>query len=123
MESTVKRHPIRGLLYGILFGLGLMMIVVGQGWAALGTWPPFIVLILGIVVSILWSTLGPAKKPKGMPPEPRSTMPAPQPEPEPEPALEPEPEPEPEPVGAAEPGGIPEAADGDVAPEDPNTQM
>ena len=68
METTVKRHPIRGFFYGIPFGLGLMMIVVGQGWAALGTWPPFIVLIVGIVVSMAWSTFGPAKKPKGAPP-------------------------------------------------------
>ena len=62
--TTITRHPIRGFLYGILFGLGLMLIVVGQGIAALGTWPPFIVLILGIVAGVVWSMYGPAKGPK-----------------------------------------------------------
>jgi hypothetical protein len=35
-ETVTKRHPIRGFLYGIVFGLGLMMLAVGQGSAALG---------------------------------------------------------------------------------------
>lgn len=65
MNTAVKRHPIRGFLYGIVFGLGLMLIVVGQGLAALGTWPPFIVFIVGIGVGTLWSMFGPAKGPKG----------------------------------------------------------
>jgi len=64
MNTVVKRHPIRGFLYGIVFGLGLMLIVVGQGLAALGTWPPFIVFIVGIGVGTLWSMFGPAKGPK-----------------------------------------------------------
>lgn len=66
--ETLKRHPIRGFLYGILFGLGLMMIVVGQGWAALGTLPPVIVFLLGLVVGTVWGLYGPAKAPKGPPP-------------------------------------------------------
>jgi hypothetical protein len=70
METVTKRHPIRGFFYGIPFGLGLMLIAVGQGWAALGTWPPFIVLIVGVVAATLWGTYGPAKAPKGDPPEP-----------------------------------------------------
>ena len=63
--TTTKRRPIRGVLYGIGLGLGLMMIVVGQGIAALGTWPPFLVLLAGIVIGTVWSTMGPAKAPKG----------------------------------------------------------
>ena len=66
--TTIKRRPIRGFLYGIVLGLGLTLIVVGQGIAALGTWPPFLVLIAGIVIGTLWSTIGPAKAPKGPPP-------------------------------------------------------
>lgn len=66
--AATKRHPIRGFLYGIPFGLGLAMIAIGQKWAALGTWPPFIIFIVGIIVSMLWSTFGPAKAPKGAPP-------------------------------------------------------
>ena len=66
--ATTKRHPIRGFLYGIPFGLGIAMIAIGQKWAALGTWPPFILVIVGILVSMLWSTFGPAKAPKDPPP-------------------------------------------------------
>lgn len=63
--TTTKRHPIRGFLYGIVFGLGLALIAVGQKWAALGTWPPVLLLVAGIVVGTLWSTVGPARAPIG----------------------------------------------------------
>lgn len=69
-DTTIKRHPIRGFLYGILFGLGLVFVVVGQGWAALGTTPPFLVFVGGLVVGTLWGAYGPAKAPKGAPPAP-----------------------------------------------------
>lgn len=84
METITKRHPIRGFLYGILLGLGLMLLVVGQGIAALGTYPPFIVLIVGIVLGTLWGMFGPAKAPKGPPPAGATVVddaPAPEPEP------------------------------------------
>jgi hypothetical protein len=70
-ETITKRHPIRGFLYGIVFGLGLMMLAVGQGWAALGTWPPFILFVVGLVVATLWGMYAPAKPPKGEPPPER----------------------------------------------------
>lgn len=63
-DVTTTRKPIRGFLYGIVFGLGLMLLAVGQGIAALGTWPPFLILIAGIVIGTLWSIFGPAKAPK-----------------------------------------------------------
>jgi hypothetical protein len=66
--ATTKRHPIRGFLYGIVFGLGLAMIAIGQKWAALGTWPPVIIFVVGIVIGTAWATFGPAKAPKGAPP-------------------------------------------------------
>jgi hypothetical protein len=68
MDTVTKRHPIRGFLYGIFFGLGLVLIVVGQGIAALGTWPPVIVFVVGLIAATLWSIYGPAKAPKGPPP-------------------------------------------------------
>lgn len=84
-SATTKRHPIRGFLYGIPFGLGLAMIAIGQKMVALGTWPPFIILIVGILVSMAWSMFGPAKAPKGeapsasSEPEPPSADPAAEP--------------------------------------------
>ncbi len=93
-DTTTKRHPIRGFLYGIVFGLGLALIVIGQSMAALGTWPPFIVFIVGVVLGTLWGTYGPAKAPKGPPPSGATV------EDVPAPAPAPEAEPEPAPVGA-----------------------
>ena len=95
METITKRHPIRGFLYGIILGLGLMLLVVGQGMAALGTYPPFIVLIVGIVVGTLWGMYGPAKAPKGPPPAGATVV-------DEAPAAEPEPEPAPVAADAAE---------------------
>ena len=66
--QLTKRHPIRGFIWGIFFGLGLAMIAIGQGYAALGTWPPLILLIVGIVLGTVWGLFAPAKKPKGDPP-------------------------------------------------------
>ena len=87
--TTTKRHPIRGFFWGIPFGLGLALIAVGQKWVALGTWPPFIILIVGIVISVLWGMFGPAKGPKGEPPSLGAEPTEPDPEPEAEPAEEP----------------------------------
>ena len=72
--TTTKRHPVRGFLYGIPFGLGLAMIAVGQKWAALGTWPPVIIMVVGIVVGTAWATFGPAKAPKGTASEPETEI-------------------------------------------------
>ena len=66
-ETVIKRHPIRGLLWGILLGLGIALVAVGQGWAALGTLPPLILFLVGLVVGTLWGMYGPAKAPKGTP--------------------------------------------------------
>ena len=76
---VTQRHPIRGFLYGIFFGLGLALIAIGQKWAALGTWPPILLLVGGVAVGTLWSTVGPAKAPEGPAPVPadRSDEPAP----------------------------------------------
>jgi hypothetical protein len=69
--EITKRHPIRGFIYGIFFGLGLAFLAIGQGWAALGTLPPVILVIIGIIVGTLWGRFAPAKKPKGEPPPER----------------------------------------------------
>ncbi len=106
-DTKLKRHPVRGFLYGIFFGLGLALVVIGQSWAALGTWPPFIVLIVGIIVGTLWATFGPAKAPKGPPPAGATLAD--------EPAPESEPDFEPAPVGA-EPEAAAEEPIEDLAP-------
>lgn len=69
--QELKRHPVRGALYGVLLGLGLALAAVGQGIVALGTYPPFLILLLGIVAGTAWGMFAPAKSPKGAePPKP-----------------------------------------------------
>lgn len=67
-ETMTKRHPIRGLLWGIPLGLGIALVAVGQSWAALGTLTPVILFVVGLVLGTLWGMFGPAKAPKGTPP-------------------------------------------------------
>ncbi|MDW3217920.1 MAG: hypothetical protein R8F63_04840 [Acidimicrobiales bacterium] len=66
--TTTKRHPIRGILWGILMGIGLAITAVGMKWAAIGTNGPFVFFGIGLVISVAWSLFGPAKAPKGPPP-------------------------------------------------------
>jgi TM2 domain-containing membrane protein YozV len=87
-NTTTKKHPIRGFLYGIFFGLGLALIAVGQGWAALGTRPPIVILVVGIIIGTLWSMFGPAKGPKGAPSANATVDPDPEPEPAEESAVD-----------------------------------
>ena len=95
--TTTKKHPIRGFLYGIPFGLGLAMIAIGQKWAALGTWPPFIIFVIGVLASMAWGMFGPAKTRRDDAPVSAAAVgPVDQaPDPEPESALDSEPDPEP----------------------------
>lgn len=61
MVPTTRRRPVRGLLWGLILGLGLALTAIGQGWTALGTWPPFLLVLIGMVIGVAWSTVGPAR--------------------------------------------------------------
>lgn len=76
-EATVKRYPIRGLLWGILMGIGLAVTAIGMKWAAIGTNAPFVFFAIGLVISLAWSMFGPPKGPKG--PEPAAPFADPEP--------------------------------------------
>ncbi|MCH7789127.1 MAG: hypothetical protein IH940_06750 [Acidobacteria bacterium] len=68
----VKRHPIRGALFGLGMGLGVAMILVGQAVIAFGTLSPIFVILAGVVIGILYGTLMPPKGPKEPDPADRS---------------------------------------------------
>ena len=71
--TSVKKHPIRGAIYGLLMGLGASLILAGQGIIAFGETGPFvIVIVIGLVVGVVWGLFGPAKDAKG--PEPLDVM-------------------------------------------------
>jgi hypothetical protein len=74
-ERAVRRHPVRGVLYGLLLGLGLALLAVGQRVVAFGE-PLLIVIVLaGVVIGALWSTLGPARAPTSTTPPARTAPP------------------------------------------------
>ncbi|HWM22786.1 MAG TPA: YrzE family protein [Ilumatobacteraceae bacterium] len=67
-EAYRKPHPIRGILWGLLMGIGAAVIAILLKVIPFDLVWALIVLGAGILLGILWSTLGPAKKPKGDPP-------------------------------------------------------
>lgn len=76
-EPSVKRHPIRGALWGLLMGIGIALILFNFSIIALGQIVPWLIVIgVFIVLGILWGMFAPAKKPKGEP----SAAEAPEPE-------------------------------------------
>ena len=67
-EAFRKPHPIRGILWGLIMGIGAAAIAILLKIIPFDLVWALIVLGGGILLGILWSTLGPAKKPKGEPP-------------------------------------------------------
>ena len=75
-QSKLKRHPIRGALFGLLLGIGTAALLIMYAVIALGTLTPIVVIVLGVVVGVLWGMFGPAKGSREPPPSRLRTMPA-----------------------------------------------
>ena len=68
-DTSVKRHPIAAVLWGIVGGLGVTLFLMGRAQIAIGKWTaPIIIIIVMVTLNVLWAYFGPAKKPKGAPP-------------------------------------------------------
>jgi len=66
-ETVVKRHPIRGILYGAMLGIGIAMYLVLFSvtpfeWATMA-----IVVGAGAVLGFVWGLFAPAKQVREMP--------------------------------------------------------
>ena len=59
--TQVVRHPVRGAFAGLVFGLGLAMVLISCSVIALGTLVPFLVVVFGLVVGIVISLVAPAR--------------------------------------------------------------
>lgn len=69
MTETVKQnHPVRGVLWGLMFGIGLALVLVVTTVISLDLVTLIVVVVVGTIVGVLWSIFGPAKAPKGDPP-------------------------------------------------------
>ena len=65
-DTIVRRHPIRGLLWGALLGIGIALHLLTFELVAFGTWPLLAAPIGGgSVVGFTWGKFGPVKKLKG----------------------------------------------------------
>lgn len=58
------RKPVAGVLWGIVFGLGLALLAVNLKIIELALAPMIVVFVVGVVLGVLWSMFGPAKGPK-----------------------------------------------------------
>ena len=69
-ELVVVRHPIRGLLWGLVFGIGLAFVLVFSTIIVFARIPVVITITVGTLAGLLWSVLGPPRTTKSPPPEP-----------------------------------------------------
>ena len=63
-ELVVVRHPIRGLLWGLVFGLGLAFMLVFSTIIVFARGPVAITIVVGTLAGLLWSLLGPPRTTK-----------------------------------------------------------
>jgi hypothetical protein len=60
----MKRHPIRGFIFGLLLGLGVAMVLISYSIIPLGIATPWVVIAAGAIVGLLLGLFGP---PRGRP--------------------------------------------------------
>jgi hypothetical protein len=113
--TTVKQtHPVRGILWGIPFGLGLAVVLLVTKVIPLSPVWLIVVIMFGIVVGAAWGMFGPAKGPKGPPPVAATPSPA-------APAAQPNAESNDAPAVESAPGSQP--AGGDPGDTDPGESV
>lgn len=62
-ERPRTRHPLWGAIFGLLLGLGALLLVLVYGWAAFSTWYPMAgIIVLGIIFGILVGLFAPARR-------------------------------------------------------------
>ena len=63
-DQMKETYPLRGVLWGIMFGLGLMVVAIVAKVIALSLGSALTVLVIGIAIGTTWSMFGPARPPK-----------------------------------------------------------
>lgn len=62
---TIRRHPIRAAVYGVLVGLSAAIYLLLFSVIRFGEWVPLAVVVAaGLVVGVVWAYLAPPRKPK-----------------------------------------------------------
>lgn len=70
MIQRKKRHPIMGLFFGLLLGLGLGLMAIIYGIYFAGPMTPWLLVGLGVVIGLLMSFV---PRPWGRTPPPATT--------------------------------------------------
>lgn len=73
-QTVTKRHPIRGLFWGLITGLGLALVAVVIKVMTLSLVNVIILVAIGVVFGIVWGLFGPEKAPKGPAPAARTVV-------------------------------------------------
>lgn len=60
--ARTKRHPVRGVLAGLLTGIGAALLLVVLSVIALGTLTPYLCIMGGAVAGLLWALVGPTRR-------------------------------------------------------------
>jgi len=60
-DGRTKRRPVRAIVGGIFFGLGLALLLVNFKVIAFGTLAPFVVFGIGVVVGIVIAFFAPPR--------------------------------------------------------------
>jgi len=76
-DQDIKRHPVRGGIWGIPTGLGLGLLAVNSQIFSLSITTLAVFTLIGILIGAVWAWFGPAKKPKGSPPSAAAAEPEP----------------------------------------------
>ncbi|OFW67641.1 MAG: hypothetical protein A2Z12_01405 [Actinobacteria bacterium RBG_16_68_21] len=65
--TTLKRHPVRGAIWGLLFGTGLGLLLMVMAIVPLSITTLIIYAVVNTSLGAAWGMFAPAKKPKGAP--------------------------------------------------------
>ena len=72
-DTTLHRHPVRGLIWGVLAGLGAGLLLMVLSIVPLSI-PTLVFITVGMAVfGVVWGSVAPARKPKG--PKPTTSAP------------------------------------------------
>ena len=61
-EYTLKRHPIRGAIYGLLLGLGVAIYLIIFSVIPFSITTPIVIAAIGLVVGAAWGAFAPPRK-------------------------------------------------------------
>lgn len=73
-QTVTKRHPIRGLFWGLMMGLGLALVAVVIKVMTLSLVNVIVLTSIGVAFGIVWGLFGPEKAPTGPAPAARTVV-------------------------------------------------